>query len=73
MLGEECFGKVNQVCDNLVVAVCPEGSKLKAIARFLRFLLCRFAHFLDVTASGGVGIILGMRSVGDNENLHILI
>ena len=73
MLGKERLCKVNKVCDDLVVAVCPEGSKLKAVACFLRFLFCGFAHFLDVAVSGGVGIILGMCTVGDNENLNVLI
>ena len=73
VLGKERLGKVNEVCNYLVVAVCPEGSKLKAVACFLRFLFCGFAHFLDVAVSGGVGIILGMRTVGDNENLNVLI
>ena len=73
VLGKECFRKINKVCNYLIVAVCPERSKLKAVACFLRFLFCRFAHFLDVAVSGGVGIILGVRSIGDNENLHILI
>ena len=73
VLGKEGFCKINQVGNHLIVAVCPEGSKLKAVAGFLRFLFCRFAHFLDVAVSGGVGVILGMGSIGDNENLHILI
>ena len=73
VLGKECFRKINQVGNHLIVAVCPEGSKLKAVAGFLRLLFGRFAHFLDVAVSGGVGVILGMGSVGDNENLNILI
>ena len=73
VLGKERFRKINKVCNYLVVAVCPERSKLKAVACFLRLLFCGFAHFLDVAVSGGVGIILGMRTVGDNENLNVLI
>ena len=73
VLGKERLGKVNEVCNYLIVAVCPERSKLKAVACFLRLLFCGFAHFLDVAVSGGVGIILGVRTVGDNENLNVLI
>ena len=73
VLGKEGFCKINQVGNHLIVAVCPERGKLKAVAGFLRFLLCRFAHLFDMAVSGGVGVILGMGSVGDNENLHILI
>lgn len=73
VLGKEGFCKINQVGNHLIVAVCPEGSKLKAVAGFLRFLLCRFAHLFDMAVSGGVGIILGMGSVGGDENLHILV
>ena len=73
MLSKEGLCKINQVGNHLIVAVRPKGSELKAVACFLRFLFCRFAHLLDVAVSGGVGIILSMSSVGDDENLHILI
>ena len=73
VLGKEGFRKINQVCNYLIVAICPEGSKFKAVAGFLGFLFCSFAHLFDVAVSGGVGVILGMGSIRDNENLHILI
>ena len=73
VLGEECFCKIDKVGNHLVVAVCPERSKLKTVARFLRFPPRRFAHLFDMAVSGSVGIILGMRSIGDDKYLHILI
>ena len=73
MLGKKGFCKIYQVGNHLIVAVCPEGSKLKAIAGFLRFLLCRFTHLHDMAVPGGIGVILGVRSIGNDENLHILI
>ena len=31
MLGEEGLGEVQEVCNGLVVAVCPEGKELKGV------------------------------------------
>ena len=73
VLGKERLCKINKVCNYLVVTISPERSKLKTVACFLRFLFCGFAHFLDVAVSCGVGIILSVRTVGDNENLNVLI
>ena len=50
-----------------------QGSKLKAVARFLGLLLGRFAHLFDVAVASGIGIILCVRTVGDDENLYILV
>ena len=35
MLGKEGLGEIDEIGNDLVVAVCPEGSKLKAVAGFL--------------------------------------
>ena len=49
------------------------ASTPKAVAGLLALLLGRFAHLLNVAVTGGIGIILRVCTVGDNENLHILI
>lgn len=73
MLGEKGFCKIHQVGDGLVVSVRPVGGKLKAVAGLFTFFPFAVAHFFDMAAAGGVGVIFGVRSVGDYENLRILI
>lgn len=58
VLRKECLCKVHKVGNDLVVAVCPIGSELKAVGSFLAVLLGGIFTFLDVACSGGVGIIL---------------
>ena len=72
MLGKKCPREVNDVRDYLVLGVSPEGSELEAVAGFLRLPLAVF--FLSNGAyAGRVGIVLGMRTVGDHEYLHVLV
>ena len=72
MLGEEGLGEVHKVGNHLVIAVSPEGCKLKGIAGLLNLPLTVFllSHRTD---AGGIGIIFRMSTVADNENLHILV
>ena len=73
MLSEKGLGEVHKVGDHLVVAVCPIGGKLKAVAGLFAALAPAFAVFLDMAVAGGIGIVFGVRTVGDDKNLHILI
>lgn len=71
MLGEEGAGEVDEVGDHLVVGIRPEGGELKAVAGFL--LLCLAAGCLtDGVEPSGVGVVLGVGTIGDDEDLHIL-
>ena len=72
MLGKERFGKVDQVGDHPVVGVRPERGKLKAVAGLFLFDFSGRC-VLDGVIAGGVGVILGIRAVGDHKDLHILI
>ena len=72
MLGKEGVCEVNQIIDGLVVAVCPERRELKRVACLLALALASLL-LLDMVEAGGVGVILGVSSVGYDENLHILI
>ena len=65
------FREVNQVRNDLVVGISPEGCKFKAVASF-SFLGAARVRFFYGIESGAVGVVLGIRAVGDNENLHIL-
>ena len=73
MLGKKCPGKVHQVRQEPVVGVGPKGRELKAVAGL--FLLGRGGRsgVLDGVAAGAVGVVLGVRTIGDRKNLHILI
>ena len=62
MLGEECACEVNQVGDNLVVAVRPKRRELKRVACLLALALASLL-LLDVVEAGGVGVILGVCAV----------
>ena len=71
MFGKKCPSEVYQIGEYPIVGVGPEGSKLKAVAGL--FLSGGRSGLLDGVPAGGVGVIFGVRTVGDDENLHILI
>lgn len=71
MLCEKCPGEVHQVRQDTVVGVGPEGGELKAVAGLFP-PGGRGGGILDGVAAGGVGVILGVRAVGDDEDLHIV-
>ena len=71
MFGKERLCEINQVGDNPIVCVCPKRSKFKTVARALLFGTQRLFRVSDMTVASGVAIILGMRSVGNDEYLHI--
>ena len=71
MLGKECLCEVNQIRNDVVLAVRPERSELEAVA-------CVFRgpspiQFPYMAVSCCVGIVLGVCSIGDDEYLDILI
>lgn len=73
MPGKKGFDKVYKVGNHLVVSIRPIGSKFKAVACLFAAPTLALAAFLDMAVSGGVGVVFGMRPVGNHENLHILI
>ena len=70
MLGEKCLCEVYQIGNDFVVPIRPEGGELKAVAGLFGFVPS-LALLFDVAAAGGVGIILRVGAVGDDENLDI--
>ena len=73
VLGEEGLGEVQKVRDDLVVAVCPEGGELKGVGCPLGLVPASQFLFFQVVRPGGVGVVLGVGSIGDDKHLHILI
>ena len=72
MLCEECPCEIHKVGDNGIVRVRPVGGEFKAVGG-LRLLTVRVVRFLHGVPAGGVGIILRVRAVRYNENLHVFI
>ena len=70
MLGEKRLCEVYQIGNDFVVPIRPEGGELKAVAGLFGFVPS-LALLFDVAAAGGVGIILRVGAVGDDENLDI--
>ena len=73
VLGEERGGEVHQVGYHLVVPRRPEARKLKAVAGLLfPLLVAALACLGYVRGAGGVAVILRLRAVADDEQLHVL-
>lgn len=70
MLGEKCLSKIHQIGNDFVVPIRPEGGELKAVAGLFAFA-ASLALLFDVAAAGGIGIILRVGAVGDDEKLDI--
>lgn len=70
MLGEKRLCEVYQIGNDFVVPIRPERGELKAVAGLFGFI-SSLALLFDVAAAGGVGIILRVGAVGDDENLDI--
>ena len=70
MLGEKRLCEVYQIGNDFVVPIRPEGGELKAVAGLFGFI-ASLALLFDVAAAGGVGIILRVGAVGDDENLDV--
>ena len=78
MLGKERRCKIIQITNNIILAIRPIGSKLKRIASFGGFLDLLLAGLVRTFAvlylrfvTRRVGVILGVRTIGDNEQLDI--
>ena len=68
--GEEGFGKRDQVADRLVLRVRPPRGELERIGGFAP--AAGLLPLLQVLAPGGVGVVLGERAIGDDEQLNVL-
>ena len=71
MLCKECSCKVNQVRNDTIVCICPEGSKFKTITRFTFLGTGSSINILDRVKTCTVGIVLCICSIRNNENLRV--
>ena len=72
MLREEGGGEGHQVEDGHVVGVRPPAGELEAVGGLLAAGLLSGA-LLDGAEARGVGVVLGVGAVGDDEDLHVLV
>ena len=73
MFGKEGFGEVHQVGDGYILLVGPPRGELKRVVSVLALPGLGLAtHLLDMGKAGGVAIIFCLRTVRDNEDLHVL-
>ena len=79
MFGKESSRKIIQVPNDIILSIRPIRGELKRIAAFGRFLDLLLAGLVRPFAvlylrfvTGRVGVILGVRSIRDNEQLDIL-
>ena len=71
--GKEGSCEVLQVAEHLVLGICPVAGKLKRVAGLLSWLLALLGLFPDMTVSGCVAVVLGLRAVADDEDLYVLV
>ena len=72
MLCEECPCEIHQVGDGVIVSVRPVGCEFKAVGGFL-LLAVWIVRLLDGIPPCGVGIILRVRAIRNNEYLHVFV
>ena len=72
MLRQECLREINQFRNGLITRIGPIGCKLKTVAGLFALLALPFPRFFDMAGSCGVGVILGMRAIGDYEKMDVL-
>ena len=73
MPGKKGLGEIHQIRDGLIVGVRPIRSKFKAVGGLFAAVPGRFVLLPDMAVSCGIGIVLGVGTVGDDKNLHILV
>ena len=72
MLCKKGLCKINQIRNHTVVGICPEAGKFKTVTG-LGLACSPFLMFLFCIPSGTVGIILCVRTIGNNKNLNVFI
>ena len=72
MLCKKSLCKINQIRNHTIIGICPETSKLKTVTG-LGLTCSTLLMFLFCIPSGAVGIILCVRTIGNNKNLNVFI
>ena len=73
MLGKERASKIHEIGDEAVARIRPKRRELKTVARLLARPAPRRIHLANMTCTRRIGIILRIRPIRNDENLHILI
>ena len=76
VLREEGLGEIDEIGDRAIRRIGPPTRELEGVgghaARVSAATHRLTLHLIDVTEARRVGIVFGMRSVGDHEKLNIL-
>ena len=74
VLGHERLCKRDQIHDRLIACIRPPGRELKRVGGLplVPPWVSLTRYFLHVKVAGGVGVVLGLRAVGDDEQLDVL-
>ena len=73
MLGEESACEILQIRKIAALLVTPVGCELKTVGISLLMTLLLFLLLLHMGVAGGVTIVFCIRSVADDEDLHVVI
>ncbi len=71
VLGKEGAGEINQIRNCPVCAVSPEVGELEAVAALFSAWDRARLLIVQMFFAGGVGVVLGMRAVGEDKELHV--
>ena len=70
-LGQECGGKVGEVRDRVIGSVGPPAGEFVGMGIGGGNFTATSHVFSDVRETHGIGVVLGVRAVGDDEDLHV--
>ncbi len=71
VLREKSLGEINQIGDYLVAGVCPIIGEFKAVGSFPALSPSGFDQLLNMGPPRRIGVILGVGSIGDDEELDV--
>ena len=72
MFGKEGAGEIHQISYGSVIDGRPKIGELEAVAALFTAGDRVWLLIIQVFLAGGVGIVLGVRAVGDDKELHVV-
>ena len=73
MLCKECLGEVHKVWNRPIVSIRPKAGEFKAMAGLFAPARPILRYLFKMLLPSGVGVVLGMGAVGDDEYLDIIV
>jgi len=72
MFGKEGGGEITEVGELFVLGIGPPGGELEGVGLYFTTELFGLVGLVLFGKTGGIGIVLGVGTIGDNEYLHIV-